>query len=159
MDDIVKRAMLKWPNVPDVYGWLRLDCRGDWLLRMSQGVFDRIRNAGVVEFIGRNYHRDDLGRWFFQNGPQRVFVGLDCTPHVYRLDDACHGWLAHTGEAAGALSELLLCEDDSVILAAALGPGVVLDRDLEYLFDHVQDERGALLDAEAFVDSVRAGAS
>ena len=25
MDDIVKQALAKWPNVPDCYGWLALD--------------------------------------------------------------------------------------------------------------------------------------
>ncbi len=28
MDDIVKQALAKWPNVPDCYGWLGLDARG-----------------------------------------------------------------------------------------------------------------------------------
>ena len=27
MDDAVLRSMAKWPNVPDVYGWLSLDRR------------------------------------------------------------------------------------------------------------------------------------
>ena len=30
MDDIVKAALKKWPNVPHCYGWLALDARGDW---------------------------------------------------------------------------------------------------------------------------------
>ena len=30
MDDIVKQAMAKWPNVPHCYGWLGLDARGNW---------------------------------------------------------------------------------------------------------------------------------
>ena len=33
MDDIVKQAMAKWPNVPDCYGWLGLDARGAWRMR------------------------------------------------------------------------------------------------------------------------------
>ena len=33
MDDLVKAAMAKWPNVPDCRGWLGLDARGDWYLR------------------------------------------------------------------------------------------------------------------------------
>ena len=33
MDDIVKQAIAKWPNVPHCYGWLGLDARGDWYLR------------------------------------------------------------------------------------------------------------------------------
>ena len=33
MDDIVKQAMAKWPNVPHCYGWLGLDARGNWYMR------------------------------------------------------------------------------------------------------------------------------
>ncbi|HEX4329053.1 MAG TPA: DUF2946 family protein, partial [Burkholderiales bacterium] len=79
MDDIVAQAMRKWPNVPDVYNWLRLDERGRWRVRArdyeNTGRFETIGNPAVVEFIGRNYQPDDQGRWYFQNGPQRVFVG------------------------------------------------------------------------------------
>ena len=103
MDQIVARAMQKWPNVPDVYGWLRLDRRGNWWLKSGQApggpVFERIGNPAVVEFIGRNYAHDASGRWFFQNGPQRVFVSLDYLPLVYRLEHAA--LVAHTGAAAG----------------------------------------------------------
>ena len=82
MDDIVLRGMAKWPNVPAVYGWLSLDRRGQWLL---QG--ERISNPTVTAFIGRNYERDERGCWFFQNGPQRVFVQLDYAPLVLRVVD------------------------------------------------------------------------
>ena len=33
MDDIVRAAMVKWPNVPDCFGWLGLDARGNWYMR------------------------------------------------------------------------------------------------------------------------------
>src|SRR5262245_10851898 len=79
MDDAVVRAMAKWPNVPNVYGWLNLDRRGNWMIKG-----DRIANEGVTAFIGRNYAPDEQGRWYFQNGPQRVFVTLDYTPFVIR---------------------------------------------------------------------------
>jgi hypothetical protein len=29
MDEMVKRGMARWPDVPDVYGWLSLDRRGN----------------------------------------------------------------------------------------------------------------------------------
>jgi len=79
MDEIVARAIAKWPNVPAVYGWLSLDRRGNWAIKG-----ERIRNRLVAEFIARNYGHDAQGRWFFQNGPQRVFVQLAYTPLVYR---------------------------------------------------------------------------
>ena len=81
MDDAVLRSMAKWPNVPDVYGWLSLDRRGNWLLKG-----ERIGNAALREFIGRNYAADERGRWYFQNGPQRVFVALAYTPLVVHYE-------------------------------------------------------------------------
>ena len=147
MDDIVSRAMQKWPNVPDVFGWLRLDRRGDWLLRTAPDVFDPIRNPTMVSYIGRNYTHDERGRWYFQNGPQRVFATLECTPLVYRLDDDRSGWRAHTDIAADEPTELLV-SDDSLILVTALGPGIILDRDLGFLLDNARDDAGAALDAE-----------
>ena len=155
MDEIVKRAMEKWPNVPDVYGWLRLDRRGRWRLKVRPDAFEPIGNAGLVEFIGRNYLMDEARRWFFQNGPQRVFVGLDYTPRVYRLDDEGKGWLSQSGEPAGTPSELLVDENDDVLLVSGLGPGLVLDRDLPVLLDGLASEAGDTIDAEDFLVRLR----
>ena len=44
-----------------------------------------ITHKGLTDFISRNYACDSLGRYFFQNGPQRVFVTLDATPWVARI--------------------------------------------------------------------------
>ena len=38
--------------------------------------------AAFADFIARNYEADEHGRWFFQNGPQRVFVDLELAPLV-----------------------------------------------------------------------------
>ena len=81
MDEIVKAALKKWPNVPHCYGWLALDARGDWYMRDERiqhaGPFPRVKGSRIQheklrEFIERNYLHDDAGCWFFQNGPQRV---------------------------------------------------------------------------------------
>ena len=99
MDDIVKQAMAKWPNVPHCYGWLGLDARGNWYLRddaaQSAGPFagggsaakgSRLQHAKLIEFIQRNYAADAQGQWYFQNGPQRVYVELEATPWIWRVD-------------------------------------------------------------------------
>ena len=94
--------MAKWPNVPAVYGWLSLDRRGNWLIKG-----ERIPNPLVTEFIGRNYARDARGCWYFQNGPQRVFVNLDYAPFVYRIVSADNVPLAieaHNGKPVSAVS-------------------------------------------------------
>jgi hypothetical protein len=176
MDDIVLRAMQRWPNVPDVYGWLRLDRRGHWLLKRSpaeggaasgpasgaasgDNAFERIGNAAFNEFISRNYQADPRGRWYFQNGPQRVFVGLDRAPWVFRLDDAARGWLAHTGAPAGMLRRLLLDEAGGALLVTDLGVGNVLDRDLGALLERLRAADGAALDAGELLSGLRAGRS
>jgi hypothetical protein len=115
LDDIVKQAMAKWPNVPDCCGWLGLDARGDWYMRDSAaqalGPFPRSKGSRLVHdkliaFVGRNYASDEQGRWFFQNGPQRVFVELECTPFIARLTPDLKVW-THTGVALDALQALV----------------------------------------------------
>lgn len=95
MDEIVKQAMAKWPHVPHCYGWLGLDARGDWYLRdaatqaagpFAQAKGERIEHDKLRAFITRNYSVDAHGCWFFQNGPQRVYVELETSPVVWRLD-------------------------------------------------------------------------
>ena len=50
MDEMVVRSMAKWPDVPDVYGWLSLDRRGNWLIRSTSATpsFERIGNPRTV---------------------------------------------------------------------------------------------------------------
>jgi hypothetical protein len=142
MDEIVIRGMMKWPNVPSVYGWLTLDRRGSWLIRNVSGRFDRIANPAVNAFIGRNYNVDAEGRWYFQNGPQRVFVALDYTPWVYRLDDAAEGLLTHTGAAARAPGTVFVDDAGALLLETEMGVGVLLDRDLPAFIERLADPNG-----------------
>lgn len=143
MDEIVLRGMAKWPNVPAVYGWLALDRRGQWLIKG-----ERISNPLVTEFIGRNYARDERGCWFFQNGPQRVFVDLDYTPRVYRIvspDRAPLALEAGPGAPVAAVHGAWLDERGAALLETEHGIGVVYDRDLERLLPHLTDGAGGSL--------------
>lgn len=155
MDETVIKAMQKWPNVPNVYGWLRLDRRGHWLLKTAPGRFERIGNRGLIEFIGRNYEPDSDGNWYFQNGPQRVFVGLDYTPQVMRLGDDGRTWTTHSGTPAGRIHGLLLDEHDQLVLVSDAGPGVVDDRDIPALLESIS-EAGIPCDPEALMGRLRA---
>ena len=170
MDDIVLRSMLKWPEVPSVYGWLRLDRRGRWLIRMpgragaARGKdgelhFERVVNPAMIGFIGRNYARDAEGRYFFQNGPQRVFVALEYTPWIYSLDGSGRRLVAHTGAQAGAPREAYFDEEGGLVLDCDLGIGAVLDRDLAALEQRFLDEAGHPLDVEAMIGALHAGRS
>ena len=90
MDEQVLRSLIKWPNVPDCYGWLALDRRGQWRMRdefaQQNGLPGQvIEHAALKEFITRNYACDNAGRYFFQNGPQRVFITLTSAPWIARI--------------------------------------------------------------------------
>jgi hypothetical protein len=111
MDEIVEAALRKWPNVPHCYGWLALDARGDWYMRddriQAAGAFpqvkgSRIRHDKLLGFIHRNYAADAQGAWYFQNGPQRVYVELEAAPWVWRVDGT--QVQSHTGRAAHVLT-------------------------------------------------------
>jgi Protein of unknown function (DUF2946) len=122
MDDIVTRSMAKWPDVPDVYGWLSLDRRGNWLIKN-----ERIGNRALRDFISRNYQADARGCWYFQNGPQRVFVSLAYTPLVVRFEgDALFD---HCGRPFQPV-QAYLDDEGSVLMLGAAGAGLLDDRDL-----------------------------
>jgi len=134
MDDIVKQALAKWPNVPHCYGWLGLDARGVWRMRDARAQSlnlpgDKIAHAALNGFIARNYARDERGCWFFQNGPQRVYVRLEATPYVARSDPQ-HGFVLHTGVALGAPEAAFLCDDGALILQRGEVVAQLDDRDL-----------------------------
>ena len=134
MDDIVKQAMAKWPNVPHCYGWLALDARGGWRMRdeRSQALKlagDRINNPALLAFINRNYTHDERGRWYFQNGPQRVYINLEATPYIARADPV-QGFILHTGEALTAIDEAWLTEDGQLLLKTDETLAMVDDRDM-----------------------------
>jgi hypothetical protein len=140
MDDIVKAALKKWPKVPHCFGWLALDARGDWYMRDERiqhaGPFpkvkgSRIQHEKLQDFIQRNYEADALGQWFFQNGPQRVYVQLEAAPWVWRLmwrGDAITV-TSHTGRTARVRS-VWLDEAGRLFLDTDIGFGIVHSQDV-----------------------------
>ena len=151
-DASVIAAMAKWPDVPDVYNWLMLDARGRYRVRArdyeASGRFDTIGNAAVAEFIGRNTTSDAAGRWYFQNGPQRVFFKLACTPFVARLQP--HGMpLLHTGAAVTRVDAVWIDEHAAAILETDCGPALVDDRDNAQFLTGLKALAGAVLGDEA----------
>jgi DUF2946 family protein len=127
VDEIVARSLAKWPNVPAVFGWLSLDRRGNWLIKG-----EKIANAALRQFIGRNYEADEKGRWYFQNGPQRVFVSLAYTPLVVHYEgeelfDQCGRRFA--------LSQTFQDDEGSVLIAGNRTVALLDDRDLARFAD------------------------
>ena len=149
MDDIVKAALAKWPNVPDCFGWLGLDARGHWYMRddrcQASGPFasgrpgakgSKLLHEKLIEFIARNYEADETGRWYFQNGPQRVFVELEATPLVWRLDEQFSA-TAQTGEVA-RIQRCVLDEHGRVYLDADIGFGLIHSNDVAIAADAIE---------------------
>ncbi|CAD5370113.1 conserved hypothetical protein [Rubrivivax sp. A210] len=135
MDEIVAAALRKWPNVPHCHGWLALDARGDWYMRderiQAAGPFPRVKGSRILHdkllgFIHRNYAADGRGAWFFQNGPQRVYVELEAAPWVWRIT-AAPGWPvhSHTGAAAGVVRASWMDETGRLFLHTEAGFGLV----------------------------------
>jgi hypothetical protein len=151
MDDIVRQALKKWPNVPHCYDWLALDARGDWYMRddrvQAAGPFPQVKGSRILheklrEFIERNYLADEAGCWFFQNGPQRVYVALEAAPWVWRLnradeDGAAPRLTTHTGLSA-RFESAWLDERGRLFLAADLGLGIVHTLDMNLAADAVE---------------------
>jgi hypothetical protein len=145
MDDIVKQALAKWPNVPHCYGWLGLDARGNWYMRddrtQASGVFpdskgSLLRHDKLIDFIQRNYDHDGDGQWFFQNGPQRVYVELEIAPFVWRVMDD-FSVAAHTGTPVEP-SACLLDESGKLYLVAPMGLGLVHTQDVGLAADAIE---------------------
>ena len=137
MDELVLQAMAKWPNVPDCYGWLGLDARGDWYMRDEQtqaaGPFarskgSRLQHEKLIGFIARNYAADRDGQWYFQNGPQRVYVELEVTPWVWRIQ--VDGTIqTHSGQPA-RMQRSWVDEYGRLFLETELGIGLVHTQDV-----------------------------
>ncbi|SAL02657.1 hypothetical protein AWB78_06397 [Caballeronia calidae] len=152
MDDIVRQALAKWPDVPHCTGWLLLDRRGQWRMRdeAAQAAGEPgtpIRHEALLGFINRNYECDADGQWFFQNGPQRVYVELVYTPWIVRLH-ASDGALSLTDQAGAAFEPAQTWIDDEggILFSDAASPARVAalhDHDLELFANHASlDDAG-----------------
>jgi hypothetical protein len=159
MDEIVKQAMLKWPNVPHCYGWLGLDARGNWYMRddsaQAAGNFasgqpgakgSLLQHAKLIEFIQRNYACDTTGQWYFQNGPQRVYVELEATPWVWRVASDFQ-IAAHDGTDV-QWQQSLVDEHGWLYLQTSKGFGLVHTQDVGLAAEAVEQGRWGLVECE-----------
>ncbi len=149
MDDIVTAAIAKWPNVPNCFGWLGLDARGNWYMRddraQAAGPFaggsllskgSLLQHEKLIDFIQRNYEADAEGQWFFQNGPQRVYVELEATPLVCRVSpdfSVC----SHTGELA-RVQRCMMDQYGRLYLETGIGFGLVHTQDMTHAAEAVE---------------------
>ena len=132
IDKSVQKAMAKWPEVPECFGWLNLNRRAEWSIKG-----EKIHHVKTQRFLQRNYNFDKLGRWFVQNGPQRVFVSLEYTPRLYGFSSHS-GFYIHNEAKIPVLLDFFLDESGNLLLSTALGVGVVDDRDLSAASDLIE---------------------
>ena len=140
MDQSVLEAQIRWPDVPAAYGWLSLSARGEWRLHplgdAQQGAAGQgISNIQILGFIGRNYSAEPSGAWFFQNGPQRVYVRLDAAPFILRVDPTLGTLSTHNGLTIQEITSWWLNDSGQLYAQTELGAARVDDRDLSVLAD------------------------
>ncbi|AUH53499.1 DUF2946 domain-containing protein [Chromobacterium sp. ATCC 53434] len=128
MDAMVLAAMAKWPNVPAVFGWLRLDARGQWWIKDQ-----RLRHEAMADFFNRNYSRDGQGRCYVQNGPQKVYVELDAVPLAARRTPG--GWRTLPCDDGAAPRAAWLTPDGMLLLEIGGELAALDDRDLPALLE------------------------
>lgn len=147
--------MLRWPNVPHLYGWLRLDRRGRWLIKDEV-----ISRPQIVDTINANYVADERGAWYFQNGPQRGYVALDAAPLMLSAPAEGDALSTHLGTPAGAVSRAAIDEQGGLWLLAARGPGWLADRDLDWALQRLVSDQGLVDEARlATVLALSSGAA
>jgi len=147
MDPGVLEAMRRWPNVPAVYGWLSLTPRGEWRLHPMGdarlgGYGEGISNEQILTFINRNYLSDESGCWFFQNGPQRVFVRLDAAPLIMRVNKHAGQLDTHCGQVIQRVSHWWIDGIGRLFAQTDVGPAMVDDRDLMTIGEVLQSVEG-----------------
>jgi hypothetical protein len=94
----------------------------------TQSKGSRLQHDKLIAFIGRNYASDEQGRWFFQNGPQRVYVELEATPWIWRIQN--DGSIqSHTGSTA-RMQRCIVDEHGRLYLDTEQGFGLVHTQDV-----------------------------
>lgn len=137
--DRVLRAMARWPDVPSVYRWLSLDRRGRWLMKGTP-----VTHPLLIDFINQHYVGAADGRYYFQNGPQKVFVDLEGAPFILSLLPGQPFPLlrTHTGHEVHRVSAAYLLDDGGFALMTELGPAEIDDRDLIHLEELLSERQG-----------------
>jgi hypothetical protein len=135
MDQVVLDALKRWPDVPAVYGWLSLTARGEWRIHplgdaLSGGAGEGISNPQILGFIGRNYAGQPDGAWYFQNGPQRVYVRLDSAPLIAHLDPGTSTLTTHCGQTIERVLHWYGDQTGQLYASTNCGPARIDDRDL-----------------------------
>ena len=128
----------KWPNVPAVYGWLTLSRRGEWYIKDTRVNHKRLNN-----FLNENYKVNSKGEWYVQNGPQNVFVNLEYTPLIARVQSN-QFFITQNNLKYTSVKRALMDEDGNLLLQGEKGIMLVDDRDLSQLSNWIIAEKDSL---------------
>jgi len=90
-----------------------------------------LKHEKLIDFIERNYSVDAQGCWYFQNGPQRVYVELEATPFIWRVDE--QGAIFSSARQTTTLVQVYMDERGWPYLQTALGFGLVHTQDVASL--------------------------
>src|SRR5215831_5593735 len=112
MEEWVQRALKRWPNVPALFGWLKIDRRGRWLIKG-----ETISRTQILDVMNRNYAADEHGRWYFQNGPQRGYVELERAPYIVSVVEGGTALQTHTQLRISDIHEVLMDEAGRLFLS------------------------------------------
>ena len=105
-----------------------------------------LQHAKLIDFIQRNYAGDAQGRWFFQNGPQRVYVELEATPWIWRVSPDTDV-AAHDGQAS-TFTACWVDEHGWVYLETPLGFGLVHTLDVQNAASAIEARRWQVQEVE-----------
>jgi hypothetical protein len=147
VDDLVEKALARWPNVPAIAGWLKLNLQGDWLLTGPAPEGLTISHPRILNFMARNYGCEPDGRFYFQNGPQKAYVHLAYTPWVYRIHPLAQGDLmlsTHTGLVGWPLA-MYQDEQGRVLIEGEQGIGLLHSNDMDLLAAGLLESGGELV--------------
>jgi hypothetical protein len=90
-----------------------------------------LKHEKLIDFIERNYSVDAQGCWYFQNGPQRVYVELEATPFIWRVD--AQGAIMSSARQTATLVQVYMDERGWPYLHTSLGFGLVHTQDVASL--------------------------
>ena len=150
MDKRVLEAMARWPSVPDVYGWLSLTETGKWRLHpkgdatQADTPGESITNTQIIGFINRNYTHCDNGQWYFQNGPQKVYVRLDAAPYIFHTNET-GALTTHTQQAVQRILAWWLDDAGKLYAQTEHGPGLIAGRDTLAVLEQLHTADGQRL--------------
>jgi hypothetical protein len=106
---------------------------------------DIIRHESLLAFIYRNYDCDTRGAWYFQNGPQRVYVELEATPFIARTDPEL-GFVLHDRTPVREIDQIYMTDAGQLIIQSRQKIAMLDPSDLAHCLAMLYVEDHAIAD-------------